>query len=195
MNLRSGVVTGLIVLGSSVVCMNAAMAQQSGSPQTVSAYDYIGLQLNDHDQGDDSLSVHGSYSFQNPFFVNGYYRNLDSDNFGSNRHAYGVGFGRYWWLENGIGNGLWFDVQGRLGRIDFGQADTNFWGVDANLRQRIDQFEIYGGIGYRDYTDAGDDTVYQFGLDYYLNSDFSVGVGYEDSEFGDGLKIKASYHF
>lgn len=67
MNLRSGVVTGLIVLGSSVVCMNAAMAQQSGSPQTVSAYDYIGLQLNDHDQGDDSLSVHGSYSFQNPF--------------------------------------------------------------------------------------------------------------------------------
>lgn len=195
MNLRSGVVTGLIVFGSSIVCIDSAVAQQSTARTNVPAYNYIGLKLNDHDNSDDSLSLMGSVSFQSPFFVNGYYRNIDEDAFGSDRDSYGIGIGRYWWLDSGIADGLWFDLQGRFGQIDFGPDDTNFWGADANLRQRIDQFELYGGIGYRDYSDAGDDTVYQFGLDYYLNSAFSVGVGYEDSEFGDGLTIKANYHF
>lgn len=153
------------------------------------AYNYFGIGVSDHDGGD-SIVVEGSYEFKSPYVVSGYYRNFDNDA-GSSSDALSIKLSRYFWLSSG----LTADVGVRAGNVDFGAIDSNFWGVEGNLRQRIEQFEFYGGIGWVDYTDAGSDNQYQFGVNYYIDSNLSVGVGYQDSEYGDGVRFRGSYHF
>lgn len=187
MSLQKHVLT-VAILASSALFVGSATAQQQ-QPQGYSAYNYVGLSVNDHDGGD-SLVVEGSYEFKSPYFVSGYYRNFDND-FGSSNDAIGFKLGRYFWLNQG----LTADAGIRAGNVDFGSVDSAFWGIEANLRQRVDQFEFYGGIGWVDYTEGGTDNQYQFGVNYYINSDISVGVGYQDSEFGDGVRLRGSYHF
>lgn len=166
-----------------------SQAQTAPSQPNYSAYNYLGIGINDHDNGD-SLVLEGSYAFKAPYFVSGYYRNFDNDAGGSN-DAFNIKLGRYFWLNNG----LTADFGVRAGHVDFGPVDSNFYGVEGNLRQRINQFEIYGGIGWIDYTDGGSDNQYQVGVNYYLDTNLSIGVGYQDSEYGDGIRFRGSYHF
>lgn len=182
-----------VSLVSAGLFSGSALAQQQQQTQQQSrgyaAYNYVGAAVADHDGGD-SILLEGSYEFKSPYFVSGYYRNFDND-FGSSNDVIAAKLGRYFWLSQG----LTADAGLRMGHVDFGQNDTGFWGVEANLRQRIEQFEFYGGLGWVDYFDAGSDNQYQFGVNYYINSDVSVGVGYQDSEFGDGVRLRGSYHF
>ncbi|KFZ28813.1 hypothetical protein IDAT_06315 [Pseudidiomarina atlantica] len=161
------------------------------APQTGQAFNYLSGGFHDHDGGGDSVVIEGSYTFNNPWFVSGYLRDGDDGPFGDGRDAQGIKLGRYLWLNHN----LVADFSGKLGHVDFGGADSAYWGVEGNLRTRIDRFEIYGGLGWVDYTDAGSDSQYQFGTRFYISPQFAVGARYQDSEFGDGLRIEASYHF
>lgn len=161
------------------------------APQTRQAYNFLSAGVADHDDAGDSIIIEGSYEFNSPWFVSGYLLDGDDGPFGNDRNAQGLKVGRYIWLNNN----LVADFSGRLGRVDFGQVDTGYWGVEGNLRTRIDRFEIYGGLGWVDYTDAGSDSQYQMGTRFYITPEFAVGARYQDSDFGDGLRIEASYHF
>lgn len=191
MKLQQSVLCATLFASSLVLTGTAAAQSQQNQTQQHrhSAYNYASVGVADHDGGD-SIVVEGSYEFKSPYFVSGYYRNFDN-NAGSSADSLSVKLGRYFWLNDG----LTADVGVRAGRVDFGPVDSNFWGVEANLRQRVDQFEFYGGLGWVDYTDAGSDNQYQFGVNYYIDSNLSVGVGYQDSEYGDGVRFRGSYHF
>lgn len=166
-----------------------AQSVQTQTQPSYSAYNYFGVGINNHDNGD-SIVVEGSYAFKAPYFVSGYYRNFDND-VGGSADAFNLKLGRYFWL----GNGLTADFGVCAGYVDFGPVDSNFYGFEGTLRQRIDQFEFYGGIGWIDYTDGGSDNQYQIGVNYYLDSNMSIGIGYQDSEYGDGIRFRGSYHF
>ncbi|MDN7136363.1 hypothetical protein [Pseudidiomarina terrestris] len=161
------------------------------APQTRQAFNFISLGVADHDADDNSIILEGSYEFNAPWFVSGYLRDGDEGPFGDGRDAQGLKFGRYLWLNHN----LVADFSGRLGQVDFGPEDSAYWGVEGNLRTRIDRFELYAGLGWVDYMDAGSDSQYQFGSRFYLTPEFAVGARYQDSEFGDGLRIDVSYHF
>ncbi|WP_417684377.1 hypothetical protein [Pseudidiomarina gelatinasegens] len=191
MKLQQSVLCATLFASSLVLTGTAAAQSQQNQTQQHrhSAYNYASVGVADHDGGD-SIVVEGSYEFKSPYFVSGYYRNFDNDA-GSSADSLSAKLGRYFWLNSG----LTADVGVRVGRVDFGPVDSNFWGVEANLRQRVDQFEFYGGLGWVDYTDAGSDNQYQFGVNYYIDSNLSVGVGYQDSEYRDGVRFRGSYHF
>lgn len=189
MKLQLSIISAALLTSSLVLTADAQAQQQQNQRQGYAAYNYVGVGVADHDGGD-SIVVEGSYEFKSPYFVSGYYRNFDND-FGSSSDALSMKLGRYFWLNEG----LTADVGLRLGHVDFGNVDSNFWGVEGNLRQRVDQFEFYGGIGWIDYTDGGSDNQYQFGVNYYIDANLSVGVGYQDSEYGDGIRLRGSYHF
>lgn len=181
---------------SALACAAPSFAQTQDStpfetPQTSRAFNFLSAGVADHDGGGDSIIVEGSYQFNSPWFISGYLRDGDDGPFGDGRDAQGLKFGRYVWLSDN----LVADFSGRLGQVDFGPEDSGFWGVEGNLRTRIDRFEIYGGLGWVDYTDAGSDNQYQFGTRFYITPEFAVGARYQDSEFGDGLRVEASYHF
>jgi len=180
-----------VLLVSSLLLLSFATSTAAqDKPRTQPAYNYANLSFSDYDGGD-ALTIEGGVEFNSPYFVAGHYRNIDSNATSGSRNSFGVNFGRYFWLNTG----LIADVQARVGRVDFGPLDSNYWGAEANLRQRIDQFEFYGGVGYLNYTDAGSDNIYQLGVNYFLNQNMSVGIGYQDSEYGDGVRLRASYHF
>ena len=161
------------------------------APQTSQAFNYLSGGFHDHDGGGDSVVIEGSYTFNNPWFVSGYLRDGDDGPFGDGRDAQGLKVGRYMWLNHN----LVADFSGKLGHVDFGGPDSAYWGVEGNLRTRIDRFELFAGLGWVDYTDAGSDSQYQFGTRFYVTPQFAVGARYQDSEFGDGLRLEASYHF
>lgn len=179
------------VLASGVLLTTTATAQQQSQQQArgYAAYNHLSIGIDDHDGGE-SIVVEGAYEFNSPYYVSGYYRNYDNDGSGSG-DALNLKLARYFWLSSG----LTADAGVRVGQVDFGPVDSNFWGLEANLRQRIKQFEFYGGLGWIDYSDAGSDNQYQIGVNYYLDSRTSVGIGYQDSEYGDGIRFRGSYHF
>lgn len=179
----------LLVSSLLIACAATDTAAQE-KPRTQPAYNYASVSFADYDGGD-ALTIEGGLEFNSPYFVSGHYRNIDSNATSGSRDSFGLNLGRYFWLNSG----LIADVQARVGRVDFGPLDSNYWGAEANLRQRVDQFEFYAGVGYLNYTDAGSDNIYQFGVNYFLNQNTSVGVGYQDSEYGDGVRLRASYHF
>ncbi|PWW14519.1 MULTISPECIES: hypothetical protein [Pseudidiomarina] len=191
MKLLNKIMLSMVATGA-VMASSASFAQSSNDAQTsprYSAYNYGSIGITNHDGGD-SIIAQGSYEFSSPYYVSGYYRNFDSDTAGSN-DAFGIKLARYFWLSQG----LTADLGVRAGNVDWGPVDSSFWGVEGILRQRIDQFEVYAGAGWVDYSDAGTDNQYQVGVNYYLQNNLSVGVGYQDDEFGDGLRLRASYHF
>ncbi|RUO60621.1 hypothetical protein CWI71_07100 [Pseudidiomarina insulisalsae] len=161
------------------------------SPQTQRAFNFLSAGIADHDHGADSIIIEGSYQFSSPWFVSAYVRDGDDGPFGNGRDAQGLKLGRYLWLSDTV----IADFSGRVGNVDFGVDDSGYWGVEGNLRTRIDRFELFAGLGWVDYTDAGSDSQYQFGTRFYVTPEFAVGARYQDSEFGDGLRIEASYHF
>ncbi len=190
MTLQKNLVVSLLIAGGMLASTTAfAQNANTNSQRGHSAYNYASLGIADHDGGD-SIIAEGSYTFNSPYFVGGYYRNFDT-NSSSSADALAVRLGRYFWLNNG----LTADFSGRVGHIDIGPFDSNFYGIEGNLRQRVDQFEFYGGLGWVNYTSGGSDNQYQIGVNYFIDSNLSVGVGYQDSEFGDGIRLRASYHF
>jgi hypothetical protein len=186
----------LTAVTSALSCAAPSFAQTQEStpfetPQTNRAYNFISAGVADHDGDDDSLIIEGSYQFNSPWFISGYLRDGDDGPFGNGRDAQGLKLGRHVWLSDNVVA----DFSGRLGNVDFGPEDSAYWGVEGNLRTRIDRFEIYAGLGWVDYTDAGSDNQYQFGTRFYVTPEFAVGARYQDSEFGDGIRLEASYHF
>lgn len=186
----------LTAVASTLAVVTPSFAQTQNNapfeaPEVNSAYNFISAGIADHDSGDDGFILEGSYQFNSPWFVGGYFRDGDDGFQGNDRDAYGMKLGRHLWLSDTV----LADFSGRVGHVDFGGFDTSYWGVEGNLRTRIDRFEIYGGLGWVDYNDAGDDTQYQFGTRFYINPQFAVGARYQDSEFGDGIRLEASYHF
>ncbi|CAB0150320.1 hypothetical protein PSI9734_00872 [Pseudidiomarina piscicola] len=189
-------VMSLSLVLTGMIAVTPAIAQSQDNtpfeaPKTRPAFNFLSVGVADHDDSGDSLVVEGSYEFNSPWFISGYLRDGDDGPFGNGRDAQGLKFGRYVWLNHN----LVADFSGRFGHVDFGQADSAYWGVEGNLRTRIDRFELYAGLGWVDYTDAGSDNQYQLGGRFYITPEFAVGARYQDSEFGDGLRLEASYHF
>src|SRR5690606_41230813 len=81
-----------------------AQSVQTQTQPSYSAYNYFGVGINNHDNGD-SIVVEGSYAFKAPYFVSGYYGNFDND-VGGSADAVNLKLGRYFWLGNGLSVGF-----------------------------------------------------------------------------------------
>lgn len=173
---------------------NQAMAQ---SQDPLPHYTYVGLGVEDNDDyrgADTGIRIDGSYELQNRYFLSGYYRNFDVDAFdrSDSLSSFAAQFGRYFTLDHGFR----IDVSGRVGHVDYGNGDTNLWGVSSNIRKRLGgMFEVHGGLAWVDYTSGGSDLQRNVGGRAYITPDFAVGIDLSDSEFGDTWMVTARYNF
>lgn len=196
-----GLSLNAITLGTLALCgtgfASSAFAQNTDQVRSPS-YNFVGLAAEDADVAgaDTGFKLDGSFELSNRYFISGYGRFLDADGIGvDDPTSFAVEGGRYF----GLGNGLVADFKGRLGNVDFGAADSNFYGVQANLRQRLHMFnlnmiEVNAGVGFTRYT-GFDDTEFEhsYGARAYVTPALAVGVDYVDSEFGDSWMLTGRY--
>ncbi|RUO78921.1 hypothetical protein CWI84_10255 [Idiomarina tyrosinivorans] len=183
------------IFGLTALSANSAFAQQA--PQSAgSSKTYAEFAIEDFDDipADNGIRLQGSYDIGNDIFVSGYYRRADADN-GSDPDSFAVSAGKYFSLGRGLADGLSLDLGATAGRVDFGAADSSFYGVQANISQRIDMFEFHAGTRWIDYTDGDDDLQANIGARMMLNSQWSVGLDFAETELGDLWGINARYSF
>ncbi|RUO65086.1 hypothetical protein SAMN06297229_1557 [Pseudidiomarina planktonica] len=158
-------------------------------------FNYIGVAAennNEYSGSDTGLRFEASYELQDRYFLSGYYRTLGNNGFSNDDfNSFAVKGGRYF----GLADGLTADFSVKAGNVDYDVDDSNFYGIEANLRQRIGMFEVHGGLGWVDYTDGGTDTQYIVGGRAFITPALAIGVDFNDSEFGEGWLLTARYHW
>ena len=129
----------------------------------------------------DGFGLRGSVGFAENLFVFGEFSNQEVSNVDIDQYAAGIG-GHLGISEN-------VDLVGRLGYINTEvssgsfSADDDGYLVSAGLRGRVvEDFELEGGVIYRDLGGNADDTAAVIGGRWFFHENFAINAEYEHSD-------------
>lgn len=191
-------------LGHTVATASAAFLLLAGTAGASDLnYDYAELRYVDTEiDGDgggdadgDGFEIGGSVQLADNWHIFGSYQTLDFD-FDIDLSALEIGAGYMVPVNSST------DLVARVSYIDgevdtpFGDADDSGFGLSSGFRHLFSpQIEGRAFINYVDLDDSGSETSFELAGDYFINDQFSAGLGLEFGDDATSISIGARYYF
>lgn len=174
----------------------AAFAEQAPKWDFVQA-SYMKIDIDDTDFEPSGLAISGSALLDQDVFVTGSYAALSEDAFGTdidfNTMSIGLGYKHSVNTTTDVFGVISYEYAEVEARGE--DEDDSGFGLTAGVRSMVtEQVELSGAISYIDIADDSE-TSFSVGADYFMSSEFSLGVAFSTSSDASTTAINARYSF
>ncbi|MBL4941767.1 MAG: hypothetical protein JKY81_08905 [Colwellia sp.] len=187
------------LLSAGLLTTNIAFAQTAPNWDLVQA-SYIAMDIDEMNALDfTGFDLSGSKLINDNIFVVANYAALSDSVDGVNIDfdTYGVGVGYRYGLTNTTDAFVIVSLQSASVASTYGKADETGYGLTTGVRSMVsEQIELTGTLSYvSDSIDGTSETTFSATAFYHINSQFSVGAGYNTSSDASGYSFSARYSF